>query len=105
MKRHGRETMIQRTMTVARGHVRALGNRAQDESTRQGNSLAQWMPQRQVRGNRRRQGATRAMHIATGNARRRQTLRSSVGLHQQIHHLITGQVTALEQHSLSLIHI
>ena len=40
------------------------------------------------------------MHIATGNARRGQAQAGLAGLHEQIHHLIAGQMPAFEQHGL-----
>ena len=114
MKRHGRKPMIQRAMTLACVNLCALSNRAQDEGARQTHGIAQAMPHCQMCGDGRRQRAARAVHVTTGNALRRQTLRTAVGLYQQIDHFVTHQVPAFEQHRLdphgqqillSLIHI
>ena len=85
-------------MAVARGDRCAVFDGAQDKAPCQRDGLRQVVPQGQVCGNGRRQGAARAMHIATGNAARRQPLGRDAGLCQQVHHLVTGQMPAFEQH-------
>ena len=91
-------TVIQRAVAMAGGDVCALGNRTQDEATRQAHRLGQRMAQGQVRRNRRRQGAAGAMHVVAGNAGRCQTLWRRAGLQQHVHHLVASQVAAFEQH-------
>ncbi|MEY4362863.1 MAG: hypothetical protein RLZZ24_215, partial [Pseudomonadota bacterium] len=93
-------TMVERAVTMTRDHMRALGNRLQDESACLTHRFVQTQAQAQMRGNRRRQSATRAMDIATDDARRGQTLGRFATTQQHIGHCVAREVTAFEQHRL-----
>src|SRR5256885_5147857 len=64
-------------MAGAREHIGAGRNRAQDVLARLGHGRIQRQAQRQVRGNRRRQRAARAVPVVRGNALRLQDRKST----------------------------
>ena len=64
---------------------------------------AEFDPEAEVRSDGRRQGASCAMGVATGHARTRQNHIDVTGTGQHVDHLVTRQMSALEQHRPSTL--
>jgi len=89
--------VVERAVTVAGLHMGTFGDGAQDVRACALHCFFERQALRQVRGNGRGQGAARTVHIAAGDALRRQPQAGGAGLHQQVHHLIAREVPALDQ--------
>jgi len=93
--------MIQRAMTVARGHVCTLRNGLQDVGVSQTHRIRQDIAQCQERSNRRRQSATCSVDVVARDAWRLESFGVVTLLNQHINNMTSKQMTSFEQHRLT----